>query len=270
MARRPTRCQPSPANRADQSSSMFLNVTLPVRDGATLLAANAPRVSAFLEGQWPGAYELVLAENGSADDTGAVAERLAAELPATRVVRLPQAGRGGALRAVWSDSPATVLSYMDVDLSADLAALPALVRAVAQAGFALAVGSRHLRPATTRRGWRRAVLSRGYNALTRRLLALPVRDAQCGFKAIHQRAAQALLPQVRNDQWFFDTELIALAARAGLPMADLPVAWAEHRDSRVRVFATVAEMLRGMSRLRRTGPRHPAPAWVPGHEEART
>lgn len=233
---------------------MFLNVTLPVRDGAALLAAGAPRVSAFLEGHWPGAYELVIAENGSTDETGAVAERLAARLPATRVVRLKQAGRGGALRAVWSASPATVLSYMDVDLSADLAALPSLVRAVAEEGFDLAVGSRHVRPATTQRGWRRAALSHGYNALTRSLLALPVRDAQCGFKAVHQRAVRALLPRVRDNQWFFDTELIALAARDGLAIAEIPVTWTEQRDSRVRILATVAAMVRGVIRLRGASP----------------
>lgn len=249
---------------------MLVNVTLPVRDGATLLAANAPRVSAFLEGQWPGAYELVIAENGSTDDTGAVAEWLAAQLPATRVVRLKQAGRGGALRSVWSASPATVLSYMDVDLSADLATLPSLVRAVSEEGFALAVGSRHLRPATTQRSWRRAGLSRGYNALTRSLLALPVRDAQCGFKAIQQRAARVLLPRVRSEHWFFDTELIALAARDGLPIAEIPVAWAEQRDSRVRILATVAEMLRGVFRLRADRSVRATHTWLPGSGEERT
>lgn len=231
---------------------MLLNVTLPVRDGAPLLAVNAPRVSALLERHWPGDYELVLVENGSVDDTGAVAEKLARELPATRSVRLRQPGRGGALKHVWSRSAARVLSYMDVDLSTELVGFPVLVQAVAQEGFDLALGSRRLRPATTTRGWRRELLSRGHNALTRRLLRLPVSDAQCGFKALSRRTAEVLLPRVVNDNWFFDTELLAQAAHAGLRIKEIPVAWTENRDSRVRLGATVAEMLAGMWRLRQT------------------
>ena len=233
------------------NSAVWLNVTLPVRNGAALLAANAPRVSAFLEQHWPGEYELVIAENGSTDATGAVAERLAAELPATRVVRVAQAGRGGALRAVWGASAATVLSYMDVDLATDLAALPGLVRAVAEEGFALAVGSRLANPETTRRGWRREVLSRGHNGLARALVGLPVSDAQCGFKAIHRGAARALLPRVRDERWFFDTELLALAAREGFRIREIPVTWTEARTSQVRIVGTVWEMVRGMWRVRR-------------------
>lgn len=94
MELRAARGESSEVPAANQLRKMFLNVTLPVRNGAPLLAANAPRVSALLEEHWRGDYELVIAENGSTDATGAVAERLATELPATRVVRLAQAGRG--------------------------------------------------------------------------------------------------------------------------------------------------------------------------------
>ena len=252
MALRAARGENSAFHAANQLRKMFLNVTLPVRNGAALLAANAPRVSAFLEAHWGGDYELVIAENGSTDATGAVAERLAGELPATRVGRLEAAGRGGALRAVWSASGAAVLSYMDVDLATDLAALPELVRGVTEEGVALAVGSRHLRPATTRRGWRREVLSRGHNWLAQWLVGSPVRDAQCGFKAIRKSAAEALLPRVRDNHWFFDTELLVLAARAGFRIREIPVTWTEHPTSQVRIVGTVLEMLCGMWRLRHT------------------
>ena len=270
MALRATPGESSAAWAANQLRKMFLNVTLPVRNGALLLAANAPRVSAFLEQHWHGEYELVLAENGSTDATGAVAERLALELPATRVVRLGTAGRGGALRAVWSASGAAVLSYMDVDLATELAALPELVRGVTEAGFALAVGSRLARPATTRRGWRREVLSRGHNWLARRLVGSPVRDAQCGFKAIRQDAAAALLPRVRDNRWFFDTELLVLAAREGFRIREIPVTWTEHATSQVRVVGTGWEMWRGMWRLRAARDARPATAWAAETREERT
>lgn len=230
---------------------MLLNVTVPVRDGVTLLEANAPRLAAFLQGHWPGKYELVIAENGSTDGTWKLAQRLANELPATRAVQIAPAGRGGALRRVWSESRADVLSYMDVDLSSDLKVFPELVSAVLEQGFDLAIGSRRIQPATTVRGWRREWLSRGHNALTRAMLGLTIADAQCGFKVIRGSVARELLPRVRNDRWFFDTELLTLAVRGGFRVKELAVAWTENTDSRVRLVRTSLEMLGGIWRLRR-------------------
>lgn len=229
---------------------MLLNVTVPVRDGARLLAGNASRLSAFLQRHWPGQYELVIAENGSTDGTWETAQRLASELSATRARQLVTAGRGGALRQVWGESRAEVLSYMDVDLSANLEVFPELVNAIVEQGFDLAVGSRRLRPATTVRGWRREWLSHAHNALTRAMLGLPIADAQCGFKVIRNSAARVLLPRVRNDRWFFDTELLTRAVRNGFRVTEIPVKWTENTDSRVRLVRTSLEMLGGIWRLR--------------------
>ena len=111
------------------------------------------------------------------------------------------------------------------------------------------------------------MLSRGHNWLARALVGLPVRDAQCGFKAIQQTAAQALLPRVRDDRWFFDTELLALAAREGFRIQEIPVPWTEGRTSQVRIAGTVWEMVRGMWRVRRWCG---VEGWVPMRREERT
>ncbi len=139
---------------------------------------------------------------------------------------------------------------MDVDLSTGLATFPALVRAVEREGFAIAVASRLAAGAQTRRGWRRELLSRGYNTLLRGVLGTGVRDAQCGCKVVARAVVAGVLPWVENNHWFFDTELLVLAERAGLRIAELPVRWEECRDSRVRVLATIQEALRGIVRLR--------------------
>ncbi len=74
-------------------------------------------------------------------------------------------------------------------------------------------------------------------------------DAQCGFKAIRSEVAQALVPLVEDDGWFFDTELLVLAERSGLRIHEVPVDWTDDPDSRVDVTATIREDLRGLRRL---------------------
>jgi hypothetical protein len=76
-------------------------------------------------------------------------------------------------------------------------------------------------------------------------------DAQCGFKALRRDVAQRLVPLVRDDAWFFDTELLALAERNDLRIYEVPVQWIEDLDSRVHIPSTVADDLRGLWRLRR-------------------
>jgi len=245
---------------------MKLNVTLPVFNEERRLERGIRQLAPFLTGRMTFDYELVIADNASTDGTAEIARRLAAEFPRVRVVRLAAKGRGGALRHVWGTSDAEVCSYMDVDLSADLESFPELVRAVAAGGADLAVGSRLLEKAGTQRSWQREVLSRGYNGLLHAALGVRFSDAQCGFKAISRRAAQMLLPLVENNHWFFDTELLVLAERAGFRIQDLPVRWREDRDSTVKVLRTVGEDLRGILRLRARLRRGLVPAGLAGGE----
>jgi putative flippase GtrA len=74
-------------------------------------------------------------------------------------------------------------------------------------------------------------------------------DAQCGFKAIRREAARELLPLVHDQQWFFDTELLTVAERAGLRIHEVPVDWVDDPDSRVDIVRTALDDLRGVVRL---------------------
>lgn len=229
---------------------MKLNVTIPVFNEERRLERGIRRLAPFLAERMSCDYELVIADNASFDRTPEIAVALAKEFPRVRVVRLEAKGRGGALRHVWTASDADVCSYMDVDLSSDLASFPELVRAVMSGEADLAVGSRLLQNSGTQRSWQREVLSRGYNRLLRAVFGVRFSDAQCGFKAVSHRAAQMILPLVENNHWFFDSELLVLAERAGFRIRDLPVRWREDRDSTVKVLGTIGEDLRGIVRLR--------------------
>jgi hypothetical protein len=84
-------------------------------------------------------------------------------------------------------------------------------------------------------------------------------DAQCGFKAVRRETAERLLPLVRDGEWFFDTELLVLAERAGLRIHEVPVDWVDDPDSSVDLVATALADLRGIVRMRRALARRPGP-----------
>jgi putative flippase GtrA len=226
-----------------------VEIVVPVRDEDADLAAGVRRLHAYLAGDFPFTARITIADNGSTDGTWAVASELAATLDRVTAVRLAQPGRGRALRAIWLASDSAVLAYMDVDLSTDLNALLPLVAPLLSGHSDMAIGTRLARGSRVVRGPRREVISRCYNLLLQASLGARFSDAQCGFKAIRLSAARELLPRTADGGWFFDTELLVLAERAGLRIHEVPVDWTDDPDSRVRLLATALADLRGILRL---------------------
>jgi len=196
----------------------------------------------------------VIADNASTDATPRIATALAASLPGVEVLRLERKGRGRALRDAWSASDAQVVAYMDVDLSTDLRALLPLVAPLMSGHSDLAIGSRLARGARVVRGPKRELISRVYNRLLHTTLRARFSDAQCGFKAVRRAALPGLLDEIRDDGWFFDTELLVLAQRRGLRIHEVPVDWIDDPDSRVAIVQSALTDLRGIARLALASP----------------
>ena len=175
--------------------------------------------------------------------------RLARELPGVTLLRLERKGRGRALRAAWSESRARVVAYMDVDLSTDLRGLLPLVAPLLSGHSDVAIGTRLANGARVVRGSKRELISRGYNRLLHATLRARFSDAQCGFKAVRRAALDELLDEVRDDGWFFDTELLVLAQRRGMRIHEVPVDWVDDPDSRVDIVRTALGDLKGIARL---------------------
>ena len=227
----------------------MVDIVIPVHNEERDLRASVLRLHAYLTQQFPFSARITIADNASTDATPAVAAELAEELPEVRVLRLNDKGRGRALAAAWLTSDARVVSYMDVDLSTDLSALLPLVAPVISGHSQVSIGSRLVTGSRVTRGPKREVISRVYNILLRLVLRVRFKDAQCGFKALRADVARSLLPDVVNRNWFFDTELLIRAERAGLRIHELPVDWTDDPDSRVDIVATAIEDLRGVWRL---------------------
>ena len=231
-----------------------IDVVIPVYNEERALPGSVAQTLAFCEAHPEHQWRIVIADNASVDRTLEVARGLEAQYAGRVVVlHIPVKGRGIALRTAWLTSAADVVAYMDVDLSTDLAHLPALVDPIARGEVDVAYGTRLHRDSRTNRSAKREFISRAYVFILRTVAGLRVTDAQCGFKAMSREAARALVPLVRDNAWFFDSELLLVAQENGYRLREVPVRWEEDADTRVRIVKTASEDLRGIWRLKRGG-----------------
>jgi len=226
-----------------------LDVALPVYNEERPLEASVRLLHDYLSVNFPFTWRITIVDNGSTDGTWFRAAQLARDLTGVRAIHLDRKGRGFALRRAWSASDATIVAYMDIDLSTELDALLPLVAPLVSGHSDVAIGSRLSPGSHVARHPKRELISRGYNLMLRTLLASRIRDAQCGFKAVRADVAQCLLPEIEDEAWFFDTELLLLAERNGLRIHEVPVDWIDDTDSRVHVTQTAIDDLRGTLRM---------------------
>ena len=230
-----------------------VDIVIPVLNEAAALPKSVASLHAFLSQNLPSPWRIVIADNGSDDATPQVGQALTQQYKQVSYLRLEQRGRGRALRRAWLESDADIVSYMDVDLSTDLQAFPRLVQAL-QEGYHVVVGSRLIPSAEVHlRTLKRELISRSYNLLIKVMFRTHFHDAQCGFKALTRAAAQALVPHVADQGWFFDSELLIIAEKRGFRIKEVPVAWTDDPDTRVKVMSTAWRDLKGLLRLKIRG-----------------
>jgi glycosyltransferase involved in cell wall biosynthesis len=199
-------------------------------------------------------WTVTVADNASTDRTPEIGKKLEKKFASVRYVRLPQKGRGRAVKYVWSQGKADVVAYMDVDLSSDLKNFPPLVRSLLR-GYDIAIGTRNAWGSRVYgRNLLRTITSKGYISLIKLFFWVRFTDAQCGFKAVSRRVVDNLVPHIEDNAWFFDTEMLIVAEKLGYRIYEEPVTWIDNPGSTVRVFKTIMGDLEGLKRLYMTRP----------------
>ena len=238
-----------------QNKKPQIDIVIPIYNEEVELEDNITKLHTFL-GTYKTDYSfsIVIADNASTDQSGAIGKKLSKKFPTVSYIYLDKKGRGRAVKKVWSTSDADFVAYMDVDLSTDLNHFPSLIKAL-QEGADIAIGSRLLKQSKVdKRPLKREILSRGYNFMIKLLFNSSFSDAQCGFKAINRRAKNDLLPLIKDNEWFFDSELLIVGEKAGFKIKEVPVVWVDNPGSTVRVLKTVSGDLYGLWRLFSTQP----------------
>lgn len=227
----------------------LVDIVVPVLNEEKILQKSITTLDEYMAKHLPYRYQITIADNGSQDKTLEIAKNLAEKHRSVRVVSLAERGRGRALKRVWQNSPADILAYMDVDLSTGLDDFLPMIQPLVAGEAGVAIGSRLMKDSRTSRGVKREFISRCYNRIIKWTSGTKFSDAQCGFKAIRRDVAAKFLPKIKDNEWFFDTELLIKTERAGVPIHEQPVTWIEDTDSRVKIVKTAVDDLKGLYRV---------------------
>lgn len=228
-----------------------VEITIPVYNEEKELKKSIQTLHAFCTKNLKDySWHITIADNASTDATSQIAKELEKELGDVSLLQLTEKGRGRAVKSAWKASKADFCSYMDVDLSTDLAHLPKLFSAL-ENGYDIAIGSRLAKGAKVEgRTLLREITSRTLNiGLIQIWFQTHFTDAQCGFKAVTRRVVKELLPHIEDNGWFFDGELLIVAEKSGYKIYEEPVHWVDNPGSTVRLISTITGDLEVMTRL---------------------
>ena len=199
--------------------------------------------------------ELIIVVEPGTDRTGELATETAGRQPNLRVITNPDhRGKGFAVRTGVQAAAGDFVFYMDADLSVPLREVDTFVDYFHEhPRIDVLFGNRqHAQSRITQyQSWLRRHMGQAFNVVLRQLALIGVRDTQCGFKAFRRAAAQAIFARQQIDGFAFDVEVLLLAERLGLEVADLPVEWHNSTESKVRIFRDSLQMLRDAVRIRR-------------------
>jgi dolichyl-phosphate beta-glucosyltransferase len=231
-----------------------LSVVIPVLNEERAIAEALRRVAAYLSlknYRW----EILVSNDGSTDRTRRIVEAFAQSRPSCPVRLLnstPNHGKGFAARQGVQASAGRFILLTDADLSSPIKEVDKLMAAL-ERGADVAIGSRALRAkgCDVRQSPKRWLAGRVFNALVRLAVLPGIRDSQCGFKLFTDEAAKKLFSVQKLDGFSFDVEVLYLARRLGLRIAEVPVMWSEGRDSKVRLLRDSAQMARDLFRIKR-------------------
>jgi len=233
-----------------------VEITVPVYNEERELENNIYKLFSFCKKNL-GSYDwhITIADNASTDNTPIIAANLIKKNPKILYFRLEQKGRGRAVKRVWSQSKCDYCIYMDLDLSTDLIHLPKIIQKLAS-GYDIAIGSRLAKGAKVEgRTPIRELTSRVLNFFfIQFFFHTHFTDAQCGFKGVTRKVVENLIPKVKDNEWFFDGELLIIAEKSGYKIYEEPVHWVDNPGSTVRLLSTIWGDLMSIKRLLQTQP----------------
>ncbi|MCX9085281.1 MAG: glycosyltransferase family 2 protein [Candidatus Methanoperedens sp.] len=218
-----------------------ISIVLPAYNEANRIEETVKRTAAALREISP-SFEIIIAEDGSKDGTDRICESLANKYDFVKHLHSNERqGRGRALNRAFNSSKGEILGYIDVDLATDMKHLLELIQSIRD-GYDFATGSRMLPQSNVKRPFKRGFASKGFNFLTRLMLDSKLYDHQCGFKSFRRESLFALIDQIKDTHWFWDTELFVRAQRAGYKVKEFPVEWEQGGTTKVNLVKDVFGM----------------------------
>lgn len=198
------------------------------------------------------AYEILVVDDGSTDDTAIVVRQFQTKNPCVRLVSYsPNRGKGYAVRQGILQAKGEFVLYMDADLSTPMDEFSQFLPHL-ENGVPVVIGTRKHPEAEILKHqplWRES-MGKAFTRLSNLILGLRVSDFTCGFKVFHHDAALRIFKSVTLPGWAFDSEMLFLAHRFGFSIAEVPVRWANSPESKVRIVRATANAFIDLFRIR--------------------
>lgn len=239
----------------------FLSVVVPAyNEAANIQAGSLDKVARYLAAQ-DYSYEVLVVDDGSGDETAALAEAFAQQHAGFRVIRAPHRGKAHAVATGMLAAQGEIVLFSDMDQATPIGEASKLLPWF-ERGYDVIIGSR----GTVRRNapWWRKVMSRGQIVLRNLILGFRgITDTQCGFKAFRREAVEPILSQLslygrQADTEVkgatvtsgFDVEMLFVARRLGYRVGEVLVEWDYQRTRRVNLLRDSVRGLRDLLRIR--------------------
>ncbi|HEV3484685.1 MAG TPA: dolichyl-phosphate beta-glucosyltransferase [Vicinamibacterales bacterium] len=230
------------------AAPVHLSIVIPAYNEETRLPATLEELRGFLAGS-PWTWEIRIVDDGSRDRTADVASDAARSEPRIVVQREPHRGKGGAVKAGMLTAPGAYRFLCDADLSMPVFELPRFLPPKMTDDIAIGtregLGARRVGEPLVRH-----LAGRAFNLLVQSLAVSGIEDTQCGFKMFTARAAEVIFPRVSVDGWAFDIEVLWIARERGFTVAQIPIEWHYHRESRLDLVRDGLGMLKDVLRIR--------------------
>lgn len=230
----------------------FYSIIIPAYNEAERIDASLDRILSYIaESRW--SAEIIVVNDGSRDQTSQVVQEYSRRNPIIRVLENPgNRGKGYSVRNGMLNASGQVLLFTDADLSSPIEEANKLFAVIENGQADVAIGSRYLQSElqTRKQPLHRRMLGRAFNVALRTILGLSYVDTQCGFKAFNRKAVTTIFPNMKIERWGFDPEILFLARRYGLRVAEVPVSWAHDHRSKISPMRDGTRMLGELLRIR--------------------
>jgi dolichyl-phosphate beta-glucosyltransferase len=227
----------------------YLSIVIPAYNEELRIIRTLEQVISFLNTRRY-TWEVLVADDGSADATARLVADLASPQPGVRLLRLPHRGKGGAVKQGMLEAAGQYRFLCDADLSMPIEQVERFLPPQVE-GVDIVVGSREA-PNSRRIGepGQRHLMGRFYNRLVRALAVPGVEDTQCGFKCFRGEVAPELFQQQTIDGFAFDVEILFLAYKSGMIIKEVGIDWYYRDQSKVRQIHDSVAMTRDLLKIR--------------------
>jgi glycosyltransferase involved in cell wall biosynthesis len=228
-----------------------LSIVIPAYNESARIEATLASVLECVETRhWDA--EILVVDDGSTDSTAAIVQKWMARNPHLHLVKNPgNRGKGYSVRNGLLQAAGNIVMFTDADLSAPIEEAELLIEAI-DAGADVAIGSRWLdkQKQTVHQPLYRRFFGRCFNWVTRKVIGLPFRDTQCGFKAFRRDTAQTIFRLQTIERWGFDPEILFIARKLKYTIVEVPVTWGHDERSRISYLKDGMKMLEEMGQIR--------------------